>query len=65
MGLESVLAIAFAVTGLIIAWHRPATPMTFLTSVSLILYGVKSKILFPLDSYIYWFRRISFFAESS
>ena len=40
MGLESVLAIAFAVTGLIVAWHRPATPMTFLTSVSLMLYGV-------------------------
>ncbi len=26
VGLESVLAIAFAVTGLIVAWHRPATP---------------------------------------
>jgi hypothetical protein len=40
VGLESILAIAFAVTGLIVAWHRPATPMTFLTSFSLILYGV-------------------------
>ena len=38
--LESFVAIAFAVTGLIIAWHRPATQMTTLASVSLMLYGV-------------------------
>ncbi len=38
--LESLLALAFAVTGVIIALHRPATWMTIFAAVTPILFGV-------------------------
>ncbi len=38
--LESLLALAFTVTGVIIALHRPATGMTIFAAITLILFGV-------------------------
>lgn len=38
--LESLLALAFTVTGVIIALHRPATGMTIFAAIALILFGV-------------------------
>lgn len=38
--LEIAVALAFALTGLIIAWHKPATRMTIFAASALMLYGV-------------------------
>ncbi len=38
--LESLLALAFTVTGVIVALHRPATGMTIFAAIALILFGV-------------------------
>lgn len=40
LAFEGIVALTFAVTGLLIAWHRPVTRMTVMAAITLMLYGV-------------------------